>query len=63
MNGIKLSKSNECHYNNVSSAIITLSLDDFILDDNTDYITINLCVSAEEDHYIFPIYITNNTLD
>lgn len=63
MNGIKLSESNECHYNNVSSAIVTLSLDDFILDDNTDYITINLCVSVEDDHYIFPIYITNNTLD
>ena len=63
MNGIKLSDSLETKYNGVSSAIVSLSLDDFSLDPSIDFINIDLNVSTNGTPYKFPIYITNNTLD
>lgn len=63
MNGIKLSDSTSAVYNNVSSAILSLSLDNFSLDSSIDFVNIELDVSSNSTSYKFPIYITNNTLE
>lgn len=63
MNGIKLSDSTSVSYIDASSAILSLSLDDFSLDSSIDFINIQLDVSTGGLTYKFPIYITNNTLN
>ena len=47
----------------VSSAIVSLSMGDFVLPDNVDFITISMTIQNGDNEYKFPIYITNNTLD
>jgi hypothetical protein len=60
MNGIKLSDSSTASYFDVSSAIVSLSLDNYII---TDDVSLNMEVTADNKKYNFQIYITNNTLN
>ena len=61
MNGIKLSDSSTATYTDVSSAIVSLSLDNYIV---TDDVSLNMQVTVNNNPpYNFPIYITNNTLN
>lgn len=61
MNGIKLSDSSTATYIDVSSAIVSLSLDNYIV---TDDVSLNMQVTVDNNEkYNFPIYITNNTLN
>ena len=65
LNGVKLSSSSVspdnvvAYYKDVSSAIVTLSIDDYIITEDKQ---LNMNVSLNSSTYNFPIYITNNTL-
>lgn len=65
LNGVKLSSSTIsldnviAYYKDVSSAIVTLSIDDYIITEDKQ---LNMNVSVNNSSYNFPIYITNNTL-
>ena len=66
LNGVKLSSSSVssnniiAQYKDVSSAIVTLSLDNYII---TKDKKLNMTVKVNNSStYNFPIYITNNTL-
>ena len=63
MNGVKISDCSTIVYQDVSSAIVSLSLDEFSLDSSIDFVTIEMTVNTNETQYKFPIYITNNTLE
>ena len=69
LNGVKLSSSsvssnNVAYYKDVSSAIVTLSIDDYIItEDKQLNMNIDVSVNGSTHPYKFPIYITNNTLD
>lgn len=65
LNGVKLSttspNSNIAKYIDVSSAIVTLSLDNYIITEDKQ---LNMIVDVSNDStYNFPIYITNNILN
>jgi len=72
LNGVKLSTTltppnydaNIANYEDVSSAIVTLSLDDYIINDDKQ-LNMNISVGSgtNASTYNFPIYITNNILN
>ena len=46
MNGIKLSDNDIAVYRNISSAIVSLSLDNYKIPDDTDYVNFNLEITV-----------------